>query len=138
MEQAIELSKRLQEKPAPAAKAPPVNGARRTAEPMTAAKAEEIVAGLSDWVVPNAIAFLETISAARPHEVTSAQMMANIGLTDAKAFGGRSAAINKLLSKLDFNPDNVYETAKTRGGRYWKARTKIDEALMRVKALRTV
>lgn len=80
-----------------------------------------------------AVDFLSLISNAGDRGIAAEGLMPALHVNHAKGIGARSGMINKLLSELGFQPDQVYENPRTPEGRIWKAGSKMDAALEAVK-----
>jgi len=134
--EAIEVAKLMQG----GAKAPtPADGNKThkpAGNPLSDEQVRDIAATFKDWVVPAAYKFLAAIMESPPGGATAEVMMRALGIDNPKAFGGQSAAINKLIQRCGFTLEHVYETTSTAGGRFWRARPKIAEALELVRRMR--
>jgi hypothetical protein len=84
------------------------------------------------WVPEATLKFLVTINNAGPEGADSATMMKALGLDEPKAFGGRSAMINRLIEDTGYAQAQVYDNTRTSAGRVWKARKHLPDAIRAV------
>lgn len=130
-----EYAKLMRAAPIAATPASPARNGKAAPKPMGADAAHEIAASVSDWVIPSAIKMLTTISESSAPGADRDTIMRAMGIDDPKAFGGRSAAINKLLEKLGFQVNHVYEGVRNPQGKFWKGRAKLNEALATIRSI---
>jgi hypothetical protein len=116
----------------------PKSGGKVAPKPAISPEAAQEISGeFSDWVVPSAIKFLGTIQQASASGASAQEIMQAIGISDPKAFGGRSAAINKLITRTGFSVSQVYDASRNGQGRFWKGKSKLGEALNVIKTMAT-
>jgi hypothetical protein len=82
-----------------------------------------------EWVPEAALKFLTVINNAGPEGADSATMMKALGISEPKAFGGRSAMINRLIEDTGYAQAQVYDNTRTSAGRIWKARKHLPDAI---------
>jgi hypothetical protein len=136
--EAVELAELMRARNAakPAVSAADAKSAKILPKPMMSPElAQEIIGEFSDWVVPSAIKFLGTIQEAQSTGASAQQIMQAIGISDPKAFGGRSATINKLITRTGFSVSQVYDASRNGQVRFWKGKAKLGEALNIIKTM---
>lgn len=136
--EAVEISRLLRGNVAansPAAAAKPAKSSGAKTPPAPVENGAEIAASVSSWVIPSAIQFLTAIKDAAPPGADRDALMRAMGIGELQAFGGRIAAINKVLERSGFTLSQVYEGIRNPQGKFWKAKPKISEALARMHVL---
>lgn len=76
-----------------------------------------------------AASFLLTISENDDLGTTAYDLMPRLGVDHPKGIGSRLGKINVALKEAGFEPDEVYQSAKTKIGRVWTPGAKLQDAL---------
>jgi len=76
-----------------------------------------------------AVRFLTAIKEAGNNGMRGADLMEPLRTDHPKGIGSRVAKINEYLTKLGFEPEQVYRNPRTAEGRLWTPGPKLDAAL---------
>ena len=136
--EALEIQREIRLRGAPVVNAatPPKGFIPPASRAVTPDAAKAILSDFKEWVLPSALEFLTAIQGSPKPGATAEVMMRALGIDDPKAFGGRTASINKLIASAGFKVDLVYDATRTSAGRFWVPGWEIGRAIAHLKTLK--
>ena len=77
----------------------------------------------------SALLFLKTIAQAGDRGIASESLAKALEIKNMKAIGGVSGLVNRLLAKSNLGQSSVYTVLKTKDGKQWLSRRRINDAI---------